>query len=433
MINRIVVVLLAIGAAGAIVAVDAGDVSAATHPSSLALRATYDASAQVSWQAGTLSVESTAVVTNTTAKSVQQLTFNLITLRTGAATLSIVSVDGTPVAPSVSGQTINVPLPAPLAPAATTSVTVSYEAKFNSLSGAMGSLLVKKSGIVTAYRWIPWLSRQQAFNAPNFGETWVTAVSPRVRVWLKSDVAVKFATTGTFVGIDNGARMYVARDVRDFNFSASAGYKLKTITWRGKTLDFYTRTLPVDTLVNFTVATLNRMSDLIGAYPYAHLTVAEMPEETGMESPAMNWISATMTGSRLRYMIVHEVAHQWFYSSVGSNQATEPFADEAVADFFTRDQLGMFRSPTCATARLDLSVYSYSRSCYNEAIYVQGGLYLRWYRTRVGSAAFWSGLSNYVAQYADGLAGTRKLLDALDAASGFDSSQHATRFPSLYP
>ena len=433
MINRIVVVLLALASAGTMFAINTGAVSAAAHPSSLALSATYDAAAQVSWQAGTLSVQSTAAVTNTTAKPVQQLTFNLITLQTGAAALSAVSVDGTQVAPAVSGQTLNIPLPTPLAPAGTASVAISYEAKFNSLSGPLGSLFVKKSGIVTAYRWIPWLSRQQAFNAPNFGETWVTGVSPRVRVWLKSDVAVKFATTGTFVGIDNGARMYVARDVRDFNFSASAGYKVKTVTWRGRTLAFYTRTLPVDTLVTFTVATLNRMSDLIGEYPYPYLTVAEMPEETGMESPAMHWISATMTGSRLRYMIVHEVAHQWFYSSVGSNQGTEPFADEAVADFFTRDQLGTFRSPTCATARLDLSVYSYSRSCYNEAIYVQGGLYLKWYRSQVGSAAFWAGLSKYVAQYSGGLGGTRELLDALDAASGFDSSQHAARFPSLYP
>jgi len=337
------------------------------------------------------------------------------------------------VAPIVSDQTVNVPLAQPLAPNATTSVAMSYKAKFNTLSGEMGSLFVNKSGIVTSYRWIPWLSRQQQFSTPNFGETWVTGVSPRVRVWLKSDVPVKFATTGTFVGTDNGAQMYVARFVRDFNFSASAGYKVKTVAWRGKTLSFYTRTLPVDTLVNFTVATLNRMSDLIGAYPYEHLTVAEMPDETGMESPALNWISSKMSGSRLKYMVVHEVAHQWFYSSVGNNQGTEPFADEAVADFFTRDQLGTFRQPSCATARLDQSVYSYSARCYNEVIYVQGGLYLKWYRSQVGDAAFWTGLSNYVAHNADGLGGTRDLLDALDAASGFDSSQHAARFPSLYP
>src|SRR3954454_1412104 len=142
MINRILVALLAIAGAWAIVAVDAGAVSAAAHPNSLALRATYDAAAQVSWQAGTLTVQSTAAVTNTTSQSVQQLTFNLITLRTGAANLSSVSVDGTAVQPSVSDQTINVPLPAALAPGSTTSVAFAYKAKFNTLSGEMGSLFI---------------------------------------------------------------------------------------------------------------------------------------------------------------------------------------------------------------------------------------------------------------------------------------------------
>jgi aminopeptidase N len=147
----------------------------------------------------------------------------------------------------------------------------------------------------------------------------------------------------------------------------------------------------------------------------------------------MHWISSKMSGSRLRYMVVHEVAHQWFYSAVGSNQATEPFADEAVSDFFTRDQLGMFRQPTCATSRLDRSVYDYSAACYNEVVYVQGGLYLRAYRAEVGATKFWAGLRNYVREYDGRLGGTRKLLDALDAASGYDSSRHAARFPSLYP
>src|SRR3954469_24150798 len=97
MLNRILVLLLAVAGAFAVTATDVQPVSAAAHPSSLALRATYDAAAQVSWQAGTLTVQSTATVTNTTSQSVQQLTFNLITLRTGAAKLSAVSVDGTPV------------------------------------------------------------------------------------------------------------------------------------------------------------------------------------------------------------------------------------------------------------------------------------------------------------------------------------------------
>jgi aminopeptidase N len=151
-----------------------------------------------------------------------------------------------------------------------------------------------------------------------------------------------------------------------------------------------------------------------------------------MESPALNWISSTVSGARLRHIVVHEAAHQWYYSAVGNNQATNPFVDEAVSDFLTRDHLGTFRKSNCATARLDRHVYDYSAKCYPEVVYVQGAQYLRAYRAEVGVDRFWAGLSRFYREKATRIAGTRALLDTLDAESGFDSRRHADRFPSLY-
>jgi aminopeptidase N len=151
-----------------------------------------------------------------------------------------------------------------------------------------------------------------------------------------------------------------------------------------------------------------------------------------MESPALVWISNTVSGARLRHIVVHEAAHQWFYSAVGNNQATSPFVDEAVSDFLTRDHLGTFRASQCAPARLDRHVYDYSNACYAEIIYTQGANYLRNYRTEVGADRFWAGLSRFYRQQATRIAGTRTLLDTLDAESGFNSKLHAERFPSLY-
>jgi hypothetical protein len=50
----------------------------------------------------------------------------------------------------------------------------------------------------------------------------------------------------------------------------------------------------------------------------------------------------------------------------------------------------------------------------------------------VGATAFWQGMHNYYVANKLGIGGTRKLLDALDAASG-SHPNHAARFPSLYP
>ncbi|HEY8136080.1 MAG TPA: hypothetical protein VIF08_08585, partial [Candidatus Limnocylindrales bacterium] len=82
--------------------------------------------------------------------------------------------------------------------------------------------------------------------------------------------------------------------------------------------------------------------------------------------------------------------------------------------------------------RLDKSVYEYSRPCYPEVIYIQGALYLERYRAAVGDEPFWAGMRQFYDMYRFGIGGTRRFLDTLDAASGYDSELHARRFPSLY-
>jgi hypothetical protein len=423
-------VAVALAAVVAWLAMGVTGVSAA--PNSLPLRATYDVSANINWSNGTLAVSSTARVTNTTDNAVRALTFNLVTLRTGAATITAAKVAGEPVRAQTSGQIVVVPLPSPLAPGARVSVRIDYTARFNAYNGEKRDLFIKKDGIVTAYRWIPWLGREQRFSSPNFAETWVTGVSPRVTVRLTSGAGLKYATTGRWAGSSGTTATFVANDVRDFNFSASPNYRVRRVDWNGVKIHVYTQRLNSDALVSHTLAAMRRFSDRVGAYPYARYVVAETPAGSGMESPMMSWVSSSLSGSRLRHIVVHEAAHQWFYGVVGNNQARYAFVDEAVGDFLTRDMLGTFRPSECARDRLDRNVYDYSDRCYPEVIYVQGANYLRAYRDEVGAEKFWAGLSRFYREKRFGLAGTRALLNALDRASGFNSARHAERFPSLY-
>jgi len=311
-------------------------------------------------------------------------------------------------------------------------VTIAYRAHFATTPGNERELFIKKDGIVTAYRWIPWLSREEPFAAPNFGERWVTGVSPRVTVALTSDEPVTFATSGARISVNDQTQHFVASHVRDFNFSASPNYDVKHVWASGVRVNVYYHSEPAGLIAKWTATALDRFSTKLGAYPYARLNVAETPAGTGMESPGMTWISATEGRSNLPYLSVHEAAHQWFYGLVGNNQARQPFMDEAGADFLARNLLHAFRSSRCAQDRLDGSVYYYSAKCYNEVIYVQGSNYLNRYRREVGNPAFWRGMRSFVQTHRFRISGTRALLDSLDAASGFDSQRHAARFPSLY-
>ncbi|MGZ8528745.1 MAG: hypothetical protein ACXWWR_08110, partial [Candidatus Limnocylindrales bacterium] len=127
------------------------------------------------------------------------------------------------------------------------------------------------------------------------------------------------------------------------------------------------------------------------------------------------WIPRGLASSQLPWLVSHEVAHQWFYAIVGNDQAREPFADEAMADFLARYLTGTGRPSRCSTDTLDRSIYGYSSRCYFEVIYVQGGRVLSQLRRRMGSTAFWAGIRDYLATNRFGLGGTRLLLETLDA------------------
>lgn len=407
--------------------------AAADAPDSLGLTATYDVTASIRWSTGRMSVTSTATVTNTTTDPVDALTFNFIPAKIGRMALREVRVDDEGTTAQVDDDNLIVNLPVALDPGAQATVLIGYDATLNTIGKKKKWLFSEKNGVVTAYRWIPWLSKRHTWTTPNFGEPYVTQTASDVTVTLTSDrTGVKYATSGQQTAVDGASQTFVAHNVRDFNFSASQRYKVTTTDHNGVSLDTYTLSLSASSLSGFAQTAFDAFSDKVGAYPYPTLTVAEVPGGRGMKSPGMIWIPSNATSStRRRYLVTHEVAHQWFYGVIGNDQATDPFADEALAEFLARTITG-FRSSKCGDTNLDGSVYDYSSTCYYEVIYVQGADYLDEYRDRVGDDAFWAGLRDYYQQYQFGLGGTLELLQTLDAAAG-DTGGHQDRFPSLYP
>ena len=120
-------------------------------------------------------------------------------------------------------------------------------------------------------------------------------------------------------------------------------------------------------------AAVTRLEARLGPYPYRILTIVQTAGGYGMEGPGVVWIPTGVGSANLTYLVTHEIAHQWFYGIVGNDQAREPFADEAAADFVARDVLGMRRASRCSTSALDRTIYRYSSACYYEVVYIQGG------------------------------------------------------------
>ncbi len=82
---------------------------------------------------------------------------------------------------------------------------------------------------------------------------------------------------------------------------------------------------------------LKHYNQTYGTYPYQHLVVAAVPFAfAGMEYPGLVWVADRLYGEgldeTLELTIAHELAHQWFYAMVGSDQFREPWQDEALSE-----------------------------------------------------------------------------------------------------
>ena len=78
-------------------------------------------------------------------------------------------------------------------------------------------------------------------------------------------------------------------------------------------------------------------SKSFGSYPYKTISVAKTPFiYGGMEYPNLVFISNSIDDeSEYLKVIVHEIAHQWWYGVVGNNEVKEAWLDESLAEYST--------------------------------------------------------------------------------------------------
>jgi hypothetical protein len=403
---------------------------------SLAISATYDAGVLFKFASGRLSGHETITATNNSGAGIDRLELNTVMGPLGGLKLGVATVDGRTVKPTLSDQTILVPLGGVLPAGATATVLVRFSATLRTTTAGSSWLFAHAHGIADLYRWLPWVSLRTPFARPNFGDPFVTPVSPHVHVVIVSDVPLRYATTGTRTALsaDHLVARFDAYNVRDFIVTASRDAVTRQVVIGSTVVRVVSRAgFPAAAVLSAAKTAFTRLQALLGPYPYPLLTLAESAGGFGMEGPNTVWVPAGISSGNVRYLVTHEMTHQWFYGLVGNDQARQPFADEAMTDMVARYITGMRRSSACSTARLDLTIYRYSKGCYYEDIYIQGGNLLDDARKAMGTTRFFAALRGYIDAHRFGIVRTRTLLDALDAATSLNmAARWAPRFPSLY-
>jgi hypothetical protein len=258
---------------------------------------------------------------------------------------------------------------------------------------------------------------------------------------LNAPEAVEIAAPGTISRPTVESYRFEQR-ARDVSLSMSEEFAKRSTTGEnGVTVELYTLgDAQPDAAVHALEAAVRSQamySDLFGSYPNERLVIVEGDFPDGMEFSGLmfvgsNWF-VNWTGSAQSYLTiitVHEVAHQWWYARVGSDQATTPWLDEALAtyseyifyeeyypdlrDWWWQFRVYSFVPPGFADIEpVSSSVYRFENvRQYINAVYLRGAVMLGQLRQDLGTDAFFAWLAAY-AQSGDGQVVTPDALWAL--------------------
>jgi hypothetical protein len=246
------------------------------------------------------------------------------------------------------------------------------------------------------------------------------------------DVTVKFvgditpvvAASGAETSANVGKRFLLTKG-RSFALSFSPDYLVKSQDVDGITvLSYYyaASALGGQAALDATVRALQIFSRDFGPYPHASLSVVQEETAFSMEYDGLYFLERPLyfgysgaDSDFLPTIAAHETAHQWWYGLVGTDQANQPWLDEALSTYSERlfnESFSLAKGEWWYLARLslaegkncpvDITIYGfYNFNCfYTESVYMRGGLFLQAVRDRIGDQAFLDFLKDFAKQFA---------------------------------
>jgi hypothetical protein len=152
------------------------------------------------------------------------------------------------------------------------------------------------------------------------------------------------------------------------------------------------------TLARDTAKAIRLLESRLGPFPYPTLTVALVRDE---DDGGEEYASSILLGSADLDLVVHEVAHMWFFGMVGNSQFRDPWLDEAFASFAET----VTHSHDAEDLAGDLSVRGdvagtmadfAGQDDYERRVYTKGSAALESARNAAGEKAFDDALRCYV-------------------------------------
>jgi transcriptional regulator with XRE-family HTH domain len=263
----------------------------------------------------------------------------------------------------------------------------------------------------------------------DIGDPYVTEVAD-YSVSITATQGVVISATGQETR-DGDRWHFEARKARSFALAASDKYQVATTQVGDVTVSSYF--FPADqeageAALETGAQALGLFAELYGPYPYADYRLAETEFAGGLEFTGLAFLGSAFyseydgtSRTPLIPLTAHETAHQWFYGLVGNDQVTEPWLDEAPAEYsaflyyerFLPDDTDWWWfyavDQWAPTGRVDSHLYLFRNDSrpYYDAVYRRGAQFMGDLRETMGDPAFFSFLAEYQRRYAYQIARSR--------------------------
>ncbi len=407
----------------------------------------YNVTAEMQYARHYLKVAETITYTNITDKSLSTIVLNVKpNWQAGIFKLSTAELaNGESLKTSLVKQRLEIELPQPLDPSCTLNLNLNFDlhippidtAGLHAYQGYLGysarqTNLGQWLPVVAAHDGVSWISHeefpigeQDALDRANWDIHFHI---------IDATESIQIASPGTVEHVNNAEWHFSLPQMRDFSLSIGTNYRLQQQkTNSGINVELYSfddaiipnQSSGLDSgayALNTVVKSVNLYETLYGAYPLKRLVIVEGDFPDGMEFSGIVFVGGEyfrgLNGveSYLTIISVHEVAHQWWYGKVGSDQAIYPWLDEALATYSElvfiekyyptlADWWWNFRVNRLAPqGYVDSTVYEFTtRRAYINAVYLRGVKMLAELRTELGDDVFFGWLNRYASENSDRL------------------------------
>ena len=153
----------------------------------------------------------------------------------------------------------------------------------------------------------------------------------------------KLASSGEIVNTtqdeDKVCSEILGTNIRDFCFVLSKKFEIVITKVDGIDVYYYgyVNDDNLQSCLEISAKAITTFNDLFGDYPYSQISVVKSNfVQGGMEYPNIVLISDKYKQQEdYNYVIVHEIAHQWWYGVVGNDEYNHAWQDEGLAEYST--------------------------------------------------------------------------------------------------